>query len=320
MKWSFFDYLPVVININYPIFKKRVFFVSISFSVLSLFFIFNSDNAFSQKYDHVEINNISITDNVFTLTGKGGNVGLLLGSDGVLLIDDQFSSLTDKILYSLKKLTNDSVKFVVNTHWHPDYTDGNINFGKLGSEIVAHEKVREHLTSVQFIKFLDRKIDPYPNEGLPLITYKDSITFHINDEIVNIFHVPNAHTDGDSIIHFIKNNVIHIGDVYVYNRYLFIDISSNGSIDGIIDAVKRVIPLFNDKTEIIPGHGNISNINDIKNYLFMLEDVRRNILSMINSGFSLTEIIDSKPTKKYDLIYGQSLLHLLILLKQYTTV
>ena len=284
----------------------------IYFSTFSLFLIFLfiisavvfPNNAYSQKFEDVEIKPAKLSDNVYVITGKGGNLGLFIGKDGNILIDDQFAPLTNKILDVIHNLTNQPIKFLINTHWHPDHTGGNENFGKSGSLIISHENVRERLSTEQFIEFMERKIKPLPVEALPIITFTDSISFHINNETVRIYHFPNAHTDGDSMIYFKENNILHTGDIFVKNRYPFIDISSNGTIDGIIEALEKIILLLNKETVIIPGHGNISNLNDLLEYLSMLQDVRNNIFLQINKGYSIKQILESNPTSPFDHKYG----------------
>lgn len=260
--------------------------------------------AFSQKFEDVEIKSAKLSDDVYVITGKGGNLGLLIGKDGNILIDDQFAPLTNKILDVIHNLTNQPIKFLINTHWHPDHTGGNENFGKLGSLIISHENVRERLSTEQFIEFMERKIKPLPVEALPIITFTDSISFHIKNETVQIFHFPNAHTDGDSMIYFKENNILHTGDIFVKNRYPFIDTSSHGTIDGIIGALEKIIPLLNKESLIIPSHGDISNLTDLYEYLSMLQDVRNNISSQINKGYSIKQILESNPTSPFDHKYG----------------
>ena len=282
------------------------------FSTFSLFLIFLfmlsfvvfPNIAYSQKFEDVEIKSAKLSDNVYVITGKGGNIGLLIGKDGNILIDDQFAPLTNKILDMIHNLSNQPIKFLINTHWHPDHTGGNENFGKLGSLIVSHENVRERLSTEQFIQFMERKIKPSAVEALPIITFTDSISFHINNETVLVYHFPNAHSDGDSMIYFKENNVLHTGDIFVKNRYPFINTSSNGTIDGIIGALKKIIPLLNKESVIIPGHGDISNLNDLNEYLSMLQDVRNTISSQINKSYPIKQILESNPTSPFDNKYG----------------
>ena len=200
----------------------------------------------------------------------------------------------------IHNLSNQPINFLIITHWHPDHTGGNENFGKLGSLIISHENVRERLSIEQFIEFMERKIKPSSIEALPISTFTNSISFHINNETVLVYHIPNAHTDGDSMIYFKENNVLHTGDISVKSRYPFIDTSSNRTIDGIIEALEKIIPLLNKESVIIPGHGDISNLNDLYEYLSMIQDVRKNISSQINNGYSIKQILESNPTSPFD--------------------
>ena len=213
---------------------SRIIKFPLSYSILVLCMLFMIDNVPSsqaQKFKDVEIIVNQLDNNgTYMLVGKGGNIGLSVGDDGVLLIDSQFEQLTGKILSAIyNKITDKPVKFVINTHWHQDHTGGNENLVNNGSIVIAHENVRERLSTEQFVDFLNREYKPAPINALPTITYNDSITFYFDDDKIDLYHLPNAHTDGDSIIYFNKRNVIHTGDVYVNGRYPFIDHSSGGS-------------------------------------------------------------------------------------------
>ena len=239
---------------------SRIIKFPLSYSILVLCMLFMIDNVPSsqaQKFKDVEIIVNQLDNNgTYMLVGKGGNIGLSVGDDGVLLIDSQFEQLTGKILSAIyNKITDKPVKFVINTHWHQDHTGGNENLVNNGSIVIAHENVRERLSTEQFVDFLNREYKPAPINTLPTITYNDSITFYFGDDKIDLYHLPNAHTDGDSIIYFNKRNVIHTGDVYVNGRYPFIDHSSGGSIDGIIKGIEKIISLIDNETKIIPGHG-----------------------------------------------------------------
>ena len=184
-----------------------------------------------QNFEKVEIKTQKLTDSIYMLIGAGGNMGLSIGADGVFLIDDQFAPLTPKIEAAIKALTPKPVGFVINTHWHSDHTGGNVNLGKAGALIVAHDNVRKRLSSDQFIELLRAKEVPMAKEGLPVITFSQSVNFHLNGDDIAVFHVPNAHTDGDAIIHFRKANIVHMGDVFFNGFYPFIDFSSGGTPD-----------------------------------------------------------------------------------------
>jgi cyclase len=293
---------------------SRITKFSLSYTILVLCMLFLLDNVPSsqaQKFKDVEIIVNQLDNNgTYMLVGKGGNIGLSVGDDGVLLIDSQFKQLTDKILSAINnRITDKSVKFLINTHWHQDHTGGNENFVKNGAIIIAHENVRERLNAEQFVDFLNKTFEASPLTALPTITYKDSITFYFNEDKIDVYHLPNAHTDGDSIIYFNKRNIIHTGDIYVNGRYPFIDHSSGGSIDGIITGIEKIISIIDNETKIIPGHGLLSNLGELQDYLIMLKDIRQQVLTMVNNGATLNEIIKSDITSKYDNLYSDSFIN-----------
>ena len=293
---------------------SRISKFSLSYTILVLCMLFLLDNVPSsqaQKFKDVEIIVNQLDNNgTYMLVGKGGNIGLSVGDDGVLLIDSQFKQLTDKILSAINnRITDKPVKFLINTHWHQDHTGGNENFVKNGAIIIAHENVRERLNAEQFVDFLNKTFEASPLNALPTITYNDSITFYFNEDKIDVYHLPHAHTDGDSIIYFNKRNIIHTGDIYVNGRYPFIDHSSGGSIDGIITGIEKIISIIDNETKIIPGHGLLSNIGELQDYLIMLKDLRQQVLTMVNNGATLNEIIKSDITSKYDNLYSDSFIN-----------
>ena len=293
---------------------SRITKFSLSYTILVLCMLFLLDNVPSsqaQKFKDVEIIVNQLDNNgTYMLVGKGGNIGLSVGDDGVLLIDSQFKQLTDKILSAINnRITDKPVKFLINTHWHQDHTGGNENFVKNGAIIIAHENVRERLNSEQFVDFLNKTFEASPLNALPTITYNDSITFYFNEDKIDVYHLPHAHTDGDSLIYFNKKNIIHTGDIYVKGRYPFIDHSSGGSIDGIITGIEKIISIIDNETKIIPGHGLLSNLGELQDYLIMLKDIRQQVLTMVNNGATLNEIIKSDITSKYDNLYSDSFIN-----------
>jgi len=237
-------------------------------SLCVLFFCFS--NAYSQEFDKVQISTIKVAENIYMLQGQGGNIGVCVGEDGVFIVDDQFAPLTAKIKAAIAKLSNKSIRFVINTHWHFDHVGGNENMGEAGAVIVAHENVRKRMSTDQFIEFFNKKLPPSPKVALPVITFTQDIAFHLNNEETRIFHATNAHTDGDAIVFFKKSNVIHTGDIYFAGIYPFIDTSSHGSIDGMIKAAKHILSIINDDTKVIPGHGPLSKKAELAEYVEML--------------------------------------------------
>ncbi|HJT84233.1 MAG TPA: MBL fold metallo-hydrolase [Nitrososphaeraceae archaeon] len=285
--------------------KNIVFISYFTIGLLSLFLYFSTIivNDVDAQDENVTINITKLTDAVFMLKGSGGNIVVSVGQDGVILVDDQFAPLTEKIKEAISKITDDPVKYVFNTHWHSDHVGGNENLGEAGAIIVSHDNVRKRLSTEQFIDFLNKTVSPLPEKGLPIVTFSDNMTLFQNDDEIKIIHVDNGHTDGDSIVYFTKNNVIHVGDDFNDKSYPFIDISSGGSIDGLISSLETVSSIINDETKVISGHSEISNKTKINDFTDMLKDVREKVNQMINDGKSLEEIIASQPTSKYDEIY-----------------
>lgn len=260
--------------------------------------------SFAQNPDAIEIRTEQLTPSIYVLRGQGGNIAVSLGADAVFLVDDQFAPLTPKILDAIRKLTDRPVRFVVNTHWHFDHTGGNENMGKAGALLVAHDNVRRRMSTKQFIEFIKREELPAPPGALPIVTFSHGLTFHINADEVTAIHVPAAHTDGDALVHFRNANVIHMGDVYVRYGYPFIDLSTGGSLSGMIEAVDRALGIINGATKIIPGHGATGGRTDLRAYRDMLSTVRDRVARQATAGASLEQILASKPTAEFDAAWG----------------
>ncbi len=243
-------------------------------------------------------------ERVYILIGQGGNIGLSVGGDGAFVIDDQFAPLTPRILEEIAKLSDAPVRFVVNTHWHGDHTGGNENLGKAGAIIVAHANVRRRMSERQFMEVFDRTVEPSPEAALPVVTFERSLTFHWNDETIEVVHVPPAHTDGDSFVHFRHANAIHAGDLFFNGTYPFIDTGTGGHLAGMIQAVDRVLGRCDEKTRIIPGHGPLASRADLERYRRMLATTRDRIEPMVRAGRSRDEVIAAKPTADLDADWG----------------
>jgi glyoxylase-like metal-dependent hydrolase (beta-lactamase superfamily II) len=273
------------------------------------FFLFASSAFAQQDFSKVEIQTQKLSDSVYMLTGAGGNIGLSVGDDGVVMIDDQFAPLTPIIQEAICKLSQKPVKFLVNTHWHFDHTGGNENFGKAGATIVGHENVRKRMASGGELAFLGMKFDPAPRVALPTIVYTRDTTFAVNGDELRVVYAPNAHTDGDSVVHFTKSNVIHMGDTFFNKLYPFIDSSSGGSVAGVLAAADRVLKIAGDDTKIIPGHGPLGSKADLKAYRDMLATVSGRIQKQVKAGKTLAQVIDSKPGKEFDEAWGKGFLN-----------
>jgi len=252
--------------------------------------------SYAQNSNDVTIETLQLSNNVYMLVGQGGNIGVSVGDDGVFIIDDQFARLSSKIEAAIKKLSDKPFQFLVNTHWHGDHTGGNENMHKLGATIIAHDNVHKRLKETP-----KRDKSMRPKAALPVITFNDKLNIHINGEQVAIFHVNNAHTDGDALLYFTQSNVLHTGDTYFKNRYPYIDINSGGSIDGYINAVKSALILIDDDTKIIPGHGSLSNKAEYLSFLKMLETLRASVKAEIDKGKTEDEVANNPSiTKHYD--------------------
>ena len=261
-----------------------------------------------QDFSKTEVKSEKLADGVFMLTGAGGNIGVSAGPDGVFMIDSQYAPLTDKIKAALATISDKPVRFVLNTHWHGDHTGGNENLGKTGAVIVAQENVRKRMSSEQFNKMIDKKSPASPAAALPLVTFLDSVSFHVNGDDVDAFHVPPAHTDGDAIVYFRKANVLHMGDTFFNGMYPFVDLSSGGTIAGMIGACDRGLAMGDASTKIIPGHGPSGNKADLKAFREMLAASRDAIAPLVKAGKTLDEVKAAKPTAALDEKWGKGFL------------
>lgn len=275
-------------------------------AVLALFSVTAAAQA--DRFDKVEIRTTRLTQNLYLLEGEGGNIGVSAGDDGVFIIDDQFAPLTERILTALRKISDKPVRFVINTHWHFDHTGGNENFGKAGAVIVAQDNVLKRMSVKTPIEFFKSAYGPAPRAALPSLTFKDTVTFHLNGDEATALHAPSAHTDGDAIIHFRNANVVHMGDTYFNGFYPFIDNGTGGSVKGMIAAADRVLAITDDTSKIIPGHGPLSNKTELKAYRAMLAKVYASVEAMVKAKKTLAQVIAAKPTRDYDAQWGNGFL------------
>lgn len=255
--------------------------------------------ALSQDFDAIQISTTPVRDNVYMLQGSGGNIGVVVGEEGTLIVDDQFAPLTDKIVAAIRALTDQPVTFVVNSHFHYDHTDGNMNFGRAGAYIVAQDNSRKRMEATQVLTGSGRVQEAYSGPGLPRITFQDDMRFYLNGQTIDLVNTGNGHTDGDAQVFFREANVIHTGDMFVRYGLPFIDTDNGGSLDGMIDAMQNLINLVNADTLIIPGHGAVSTRQDMIDYRNMLVVIRSSIVRAKVTGQTLQQLQDSQPASGY---------------------
>ena len=240
-------------------------------------------------WSKVEIKVHKVNGNVYMLEGAGGNIGVSVGPDGILIVDDQYAPLADKIKAALKTLGEGKLKFVLNTHWHGDHTGSNAVFGP-EAPVIAHDNVRKRLSTVQENKFFKRTTPASPKEALPVITFGHSVSIHFNGEEIRAIHFPTGHTDGDSVIYFTNSNVIHMGDHFFTGRFPFVDLDSGGDVEGFTKNVGDVIAKLPAGVKIIPGHGPLSTPDDLKLFHRMLTETTDIVRKKMAAGKTLEQI------------------------------
>ncbi|MGI9289823.1 MAG: MBL fold metallo-hydrolase, partial [Gammaproteobacteria bacterium] len=244
---------------------------------------------------------VSLADNLHMLEmGSAGNVLALTGPEGVLLIDDQFAPMVPRIRAALNDLGATELVYLFNTHWHGDHTGGNQGFGELGMTIVAHDNVRKRLSEEQFHLLFKARSAPRPPEALPVITFNDRMTFYFNNEIIDVVHVPDAHTDGDAIYYFRNADVMHTGDAFINRGFPLIDVASGGTVKGQIEATQTMIDLAGPDTVIVSGHGPLADRDRLIVVRDMLITARANVVALIEEGKTLREIKDAEPLQELD--------------------
>ncbi len=264
---------------------------------LTMVTVITAQNDFSD----VEITSEKLTDNIYSLFGAGGNIGLAIGDDAAYLIDDQFGPLTEKIVSHVKTITDKPIKFVLNTHFHGDHSGGNENLANAGAMIFAHDNVRKRMEAGD---------EPTPKKALPVVTFNDKMTLHLgNGKSLHALSVNPAHTDGDTYYYFPEDNVIHMGDNFFSGRYPYIDIDSGGDIDGLISNVTMALGIVDDTTQIIPGHGKVSSKADLEDYKYVLMTLRERVKKARDEGNSLKITQNLGLSKEWDATHGQGFIN-----------
>lgn len=261
--------------------------------VLSLLSLTLASSVFAQQdFSSVEVIPHHVAGSVYYLEGRGGNIGLSIGEDGIIMIDDQFAPLTEKIVAAIRGLSDGEIRFLINTHVHGDHTGGNENLGNMGVLILARDEIRVRLAQQA------------PAAALPVLTYSDAITIHLNGEEVYAFPVPPAHTDGDTFIHFKDSDVVHTGDVFRTTAFPVIDTNNGGTLKGTLEALGRLIGVAGPNTKILPGHGVVSNREDVMGFRDMVLDVSGQVEDLMARNMSYEQVARADPTAAYNEQYG----------------
>ena len=266
--------------------------------ILALLTLTTAPVAAQQDFSKVEVKAEQLAPGVAVLFGAGGNIGVSYGEDGTVLIDDQFAPLTEKIQGAVTALGATPVKFLVNTHWHGDHSGGNENFGKAGAVIMAHDNVRVRMASDQKTAFGDVKASP--KAALPVITYADGLKLHLNGEEVRVISMPPAHTDGDSVVHWTKSNVVHMGDLFFHKMsFPFVDRGSGGDVRGVVSAATKVLEMTDENTKIVPGHGPVATRAELKAYRNMVNEIVGKVEAAVKAGKTLDDVKAMQPADGY---------------------
>src|SRR5262249_43998071 len=273
--------------------------------VFTLALVVTASAAEEPDFSKVEIKVQKVAEGVYMLTGEGGNIGVSVGEDGIVIEDDQFAPLAPKLQAALKGISDKPVRFVLNTHFHHDHTLGNAEFAKTGSTIIAHENVRKHLAAGSTIKIFKVVTPSASKEALPVITFDQSATVHLNGEDIRALHFPNGHTDSDSVIFFPKANVVHMGDDFFNPMFPFVDLDGGGSVGGYIKAVDGVLKQTNSDTKFIPGHGPLATADDPRKFLAMLKETHAIVANAIQKKMTPEQMKANKILAKYEDSYGK---------------
>ncbi len=268
-----------------------------------LFIAFSFIAQAQQNFDTVNIKPLKITESIYMMMGAGGNIGFIKGEDGALIIDNQFGPLSGKIVQAVVDEGGGQIKVQINTHIHGDHTGGNDNFGKWGVTIVAHDNVRTRMMKES--KRGESVSPPRDKSAWPVVTFPDRMNIHWNNEDLELYHFDTGHTDGDVIVKFKKANVFHMGDMYVQYGYPFVDINNGGGINGFISSLDKMLPLMDDNSKIIPGHGKLATKKDVQAFRDRLAEIRDAVAAALKKGTKISDVGNLPIASKYDAEWGK---------------
>ena len=290
---------------HHDLYLPKHLFTMKKITLVNLIVLFSSHLLAQQNLDTVRIRPVKVADNIYMLKGSGGNIGVFIGKEGTLMIDNQFAPLSNKINGAIKTLDPGEIRFLINTHIHGDHSGGNENFKRMGTTIIAHDVVRERMSKEQVNKALNRVTPPREKDALPVITFANKLNFHLNDEDIELIHLDAAHTDGDLLVHFKNGNVYHTGDMFVRYGYPFIDVSSGGTVNGFISSLDKMLGMMDDNSKIIPGHGEVCTRADVKIFRDKIADIRDQVAAALKKGKKIEDIPAMGITDKYDTEWGK---------------
>jgi len=288
--------------------RKTLSLAALALALSPLAFAHGASKVAQSAQQDVVITSEDLGNGVHMLTGQGGNIGLLVGDDGVFVIDSQFAPIAPKNLAKINELSGGAPTFLVNTHWHGDHTGGNGNFG---AAIIAHENTRKRLSTQTTVNRLGNETVSEPTDPAlwPVITFDDSLKLHLNGQTISVFHTPDAHTDTDAMVYFEEADVLHMGDVFFKGSFPFVDVGSGGTIAGYIAAMETAHSRANDETKIIPGHGTLATRADLADSIAMLTGVQTAVAAAIAEGMSAEEAIKADILADYSDTWGKGFIN-----------